>query len=43
MSSVEHYSEFVPWCVGSTVLQRRPDGGFLEAELQVGFQALSER
>lgn len=43
ISEVERYRQFVPWCVGSTVLRRRQDGAYLEAELAVGFQALSER
>jgi ribosome-associated toxin RatA of RatAB toxin-antitoxin module len=43
VSRVEDYSQFVPWCVGSTVLRSRPDGGYLEAELEVGFQVFMER
>lgn len=43
VSSVESYSQFVPWCVGSTVLRNRADGCYIEAELEVGFQAFAER
>lgn len=43
VSNVQHYSRFVPWCVGSTVLTRQHDGRYLEAELQIGFQMISER
>jgi Polyketide cyclase / dehydrase and lipid transport len=43
VAGVQHYSQFVPWCVGSNVLKRAPDGGYLEAELQIGFQMISER
>jgi ribosome-associated toxin RatA of RatAB toxin-antitoxin module len=43
VSSVDDYSQFVPWCVGSTVLKKRPDGGYVEAELEVGFQVFVER
>lgn len=42
VASVEHYSQFVPWCQRSTVLLRRPPG-YLEAELEVGFQMFVER
>ena len=42
VSSVEHYSHFVPWCLDSRVLQRAPDGRYLEAELAVGFRLFSE-
>lgn len=43
VSSVQHYSQFVPWCVGSHVLKREQEGRYLEAELQIGFQMISER
>lgn len=43
VSNVQHYHQFVPWCVGSTVLTRQQDGRYLEAELQIGFQMISER
>jgi coenzyme Q-binding protein COQ10 len=43
VSNVQHYSRFVPWCVGSTVLTRQQDGRYLEAELQIGFQMISEK
>lgn len=41
VSQVEHYSEFVPWCVRSTVLKR--EERYAEAELEVGFQLFVER
>lgn len=40
---MQHYSAFVPWCVGSTILKQQQDGRYLEAELQIGFQMISER
>lgn len=43
VAGVQHYAAFVPWCVGSTVLRAAPDGTHLEAELQIGFQMISER
>lgn len=43
VSNVQHYQQFVPWCVGSKVLKRDEDGSYLEAELQIGFQMISER
>jgi ribosome-associated toxin RatA of RatAB toxin-antitoxin module len=43
VSRVGEYSAFVPWCVGSTVLKGGPEGGYLEAELEVGFQVFVER
>jgi coenzyme Q-binding protein COQ10 len=43
VSSVQHYYQFVPWCVGSRVLREDADGKYLEAELQIGFQMISER
>jgi ribosome-associated toxin RatA of RatAB toxin-antitoxin module len=43
VSGVQHYAQFVPWCVRSTVLKRTADGRYLEAELQIGFQMISER
>ncbi|GMH42091.1 hypothetical protein BSKO_10010 [Bryopsis sp. KO-2023] len=41
VSSVEHYQDFVPWCVKSTLLKR--EGNYAEAELEVGFQVFVER
>eukprot|EP00775_Hariotina_reticulata_P008466 gene8466-8650_t len=43
VSSVQYYNQFVPWCVGSHVLRKDADGKYLEAELQIGFQMISER
>lgn len=42
VAAVEHYHRFVPWCQRSVVLLRRPPG-YLEAELEVGFQMFVER
>ena len=42
VAAVEHYSEFVPWCQRSKVV-RRAGADRLEAELEVGFQMLTER
>ncbi|KAI3429610.1 hypothetical protein D9Q98_005696 [Chlorella vulgaris] len=41
VAAVEHYGKFVPWCQRSTIMVRRP--GYLEAELEVGFQMFVER
>ncbi|GBF98072.1 hypothetical protein Rsub_10300 [Raphidocelis subcapitata] len=43
VSRVDEYSRFVPWCVGSKVLRGGAEGGYLEAELEVGFQVFVER
>lgn len=45
VARVDEYSQFVPWCARSTVLvdRPRPEGGYLEAELEVGFQVFNER
>jgi ribosome-associated toxin RatA of RatAB toxin-antitoxin module len=42
VAAVEHYCEFVPWCQRSTVVLRR-GAGYLEAELEVGFQIFVEK
>ncbi|KFM28739.1 Coenzyme Q-binding protein COQ10-like protein B, mitochondrial [Auxenochlorella protothecoides] len=42
VAAVEHYHEFVPWCVRSVITARRPPN-YLEAELEVGFQMFTER
>jgi ribosome-associated toxin RatA of RatAB toxin-antitoxin module len=42
VAAVEHYKEFVPFCVRSEiVVEKRPT--FLEAELEVGFKIFTER
>ena len=43
VSSVQDYHQFVPWCVGSNIITRSDDGSYLEAELAIGFQMISER
>ena len=42
VTQVEHYHEFVPWCLASPVLTRIGQS-YLEADLEVGFQFLRER
>ncbi|MEW5296978.1 MAG: hypothetical protein WDW36_000219 [Sanguina aurantia] len=42
ISKVEDYNKFVPWCRKSMVVKRVGDG-YMEAELEVGFQMLRER
>lgn len=41
IAQVDNYSSFVPWCQASRVLKREPN--YLEAELVVGFQMLTEK
>jgi coenzyme Q-binding protein COQ10 len=43
VASVEHYKDFVPWCQKSTVVFRKDDNTYLEAELEVGFQIFVEK
>lgn len=43
VADVKHYKHFVPWCQRSTVIKHSPDGKYMEAELEVGFQMLVER
>jgi len=43
IADVARYREFVPWCRASRVIREEADGRMVEAELEVGFQALSER
>ncbi|XP_041366248.1 coenzyme Q-binding protein COQ10 homolog A, mitochondrial-like [Gigantopelta aegis] len=40
VAEVDHYKEFVPWCVGSVVTESRP--GRSKARLQIGFPPLVE-
>ena len=42
VADIEHYCEFVPWCLKSEVLVRRPPD-YVEAELEVGFKLFVER
>lgn len=39
---VQHYHQFVPWCQRSTIVAQKADE-YLEAELEVGFQVITER
>ncbi|CAI5530019.1 unnamed protein product [Closterium sp. Naga37s-1] len=41
VAGVERYADFLPWCVGSHVLWRAPEG--MEAELEIGFHMLREK
>jgi coenzyme Q-binding protein COQ10 len=41
VAGVEHYPEFLPWCLGARIYERRPDR--IVAELVVGFRLLRER
>ena len=43
VAAVEYYNEFVPWCQRSTVILRRDEDKYLEAELEVGFQIFVEQ
>ena len=41
VSSVEFYHQFVPWCIGSTIIRSTPTN--LEAELIVGYGVFNEK
>lgn len=41
VSSVEFYHQFVPWCIGSTIIRSTPTK--LEAELVVGYGVFNEK
>ncbi|HEX3953175.1 MAG TPA: type II toxin-antitoxin system RatA family toxin [Stellaceae bacterium] len=41
VADVERYPEFLPWCVGARVRERRPD--FIAADLIIGFRMFRER
>ena len=43
VADVGSYSQFVPWCTGSTVNYKNSSGDRIEADLDVGFGALKER
>ncbi len=40
VADIESYPQFLPWCQGARILERRPDG--VTAELSVGLKALRE-
>lgn len=44
VADIESYPEFLPWCVGARIENRRPDGEreFLDAELVLSFKAFRE-
>ena len=41
VAGVEHYPEFLPWCIGARILKR--DGNTLHADLIIGWKVLRER
>lgn len=41
VAAVDYYSDFLPWCERSEIVQRFPDGSF-DAELEIGFKFLVE-
>jgi coenzyme Q-binding protein COQ10 len=41
VADVERYPEFLPWCLGAHIHERRPDR--IDAELVIGFRLLRER
>ena len=41
VADVERYPEFLPWCVGARVRERRPD--LIVADLIIGFRMFRER
>ena len=41
VAEVEHYPEFLPWCLGTRVTRREP--GIVEADMLVGFMMFRER
>src|SRR6201984_3772457 len=40
-ADVERYPEFLPWCVGARIRERRPD--LIVADLIIGFRMFRER
>jgi coenzyme Q-binding protein COQ10 len=41
VADVERYPEFLPWCVGARITERRPD--LIVADLIIGFRMFRER
>jgi coenzyme Q-binding protein COQ10 len=41
VADVERYPEFLPWCVGARIKERRAD--FINADLVIGFRMFRER
>lgn len=41
VADVERYPEFLPWCVGARIRERRPD--LITADLIIGFKMFRER
>src|SRR5207245_1998918 len=41
VADVERYPEFLPWCVGARIKERRPD--LIAADLIIGFRMFRER
>ena len=41
VADIERYPEFLPWCIGARIRERRPD--FILADLIIGFRVFRER
>ena len=41
VADVERYPEFLPWCIGARIRERRPD--MIVADLIIGFRMIRER
>src|SRR5260370_35288828 len=41
VADIERYPEFLPWCVGARIRERRPD--LIVADLIIGFRMFRER
>ena len=41
VADIERYPEFLPWCVGARIKERRPD--LIVADLIIGFRMFRER
>jgi coenzyme Q-binding protein COQ10 len=41
VAGVEHYPEFLPWCIGARILRR--EGNILYADLVIGWKIIRER
>ena len=41
VADISSYPEFLPWCIGSTVIKKRDTNNF-DAKLKVGYKAIDE-